>query len=207
MPWCSFSPASARFTRTRAYILGALVLGCESEASPSAASDVGDGTEPSTSISGAGEVPADCSAEESPFLRGVCLDALRDRCRENEAESSCAAADPLKFDNNGYVIRCRWAKVVTFTESDGVSCEVTGTEGRCEATVDTVCSDGCAGDYFQTNLRASPMQREIVQVCGGPLGAWSAVGAEPGEYFACAPNTLPPPPALCDCAPIACEAN
>lgn len=209
MPRLLAGYSAAWSTWIRPSVLSVVVAACESDASTEGGSSgLEVGSELSTSMSGGDELPADCSAEESPFLREACLDALSTRCREYDAENSCVAANPLSFDNDGYVVRCRWAKVVTFSESSGSSCDVVTTAGRCEATVDTPCSDGCAGDFFLTDLKAFPMLREIVQVCGGPLGAWAAVGVEAGGgYVGCAPDTIPPAPPLCECATVACEAQ
>lgn len=58
-----------------------------------------------------------------------------------------------------------------------------------------------------SDVAAIPSQLEIVQMCGGPLGSWSAVGAEPGGFVStCAPNLEPPSHPLCDCATAACDA-
>lgn len=159
----------------------------------------------SATTSGAA-LPDACSIDASPFLQPECLDALRLACNAHAAENDCAAAAPFAFDDGGFVIGCAWAKVVTF--SDATQCTVESVAGRCEARIDSECGDYCAGDFMLSDVAAIPAQLEIVQLCGGPLGAWSATDAEPGTVVStCAPNVEPPSDPLCDCATTACDAQ
>lgn len=142
-------------------------------------------------------LPGECRIDESPFLRPDCLGALRSACGEHEDESTCVAEPALSFSDGSYIIRCSWAKVVTFSDAD--ACTVASVAGRCEASVDKACNESPTG-----NVDAIPSELEIIEMCGGPLGPWSAVGSEPGEYVgSCAENVKPPAPALCDCASVA----
>lgn len=139
--------------------------------------------------------PETCALEASPFLDADCLEALRLACNAHAAETQCTAAEALSFDSGGYSIRCAWAEVYTFT--DAATCAGETATSRCEAIVDTECQDTCT---------AIPSALEIIDVCGGPLGAWSAVDSEDaGHVGTCAPNVQPPAPALCDCAPATCD--
>jgi hypothetical protein len=110
----------------------------------------------------------------------------------------------LDFDNEGYQIRCLWAKVVKFT--DATSCSVESVTGRCEASVRTFCGDFCGGNSLVGDIHAIPSQLEIIHLCGGPLGPWSAVGNDNSSYSSPC-GTGQAAPALCDCATVACEAH
>jgi hypothetical protein len=149
--------------------------------------------------------PGACALDESPFVQSECLDALRLACNAHAEESACAGAQPLSFDTGGYSIECGWAKVVAFV--DEAACTVETVSGRCEARIDTECGDFCGGDDMLSDVAAIPSQGEIVQLCGGPLGPWSAVGAANDDLSTCADNVTPPSDALCECAEAACTAS
>src|SRR5690606_11661115 len=57
---------------------------------------------------------------------------------------------------------------------------------------------------------AIPAERELLKMCGSPVGPWLVRGEARekwGTYiFTCLDNGTPPPPALCDCTPTACAA-
>lgn len=163
----------------------------------------------STATSGASGgntwLPDTCSADQSPFLQESCLDSLRMSCNTHAEENECMATPVLFFDEGGYGIRCLWARVVKF--SDASSCTVESVTGRCEASVNGECEDFCSGDFLLSDMSAISSQSELIQVCGGPLGTWSAVGAEQGYISTCGPNIQPPPPPLCDCGDAACGAR
>jgi len=136
--------------------------------------------------------PAACDLDASPFLDAECLDALRLGCNQQMAEGSCTGFAPALFD--GYTIRCGWVEVFTF--SDATTCALASTTSRCEAYIDQECPADCS---------AIPSEGEILELCGGPIGPWSAVDSEQAGYVGtCAPNVQPPAPALCDCAPASC---
>jgi len=190
-------------------------LACQSEPATSATStSTGTSTGSSTThesgdmptSGGTSWFPGECPVDESPFLSADCLEALRSACGEHDVEGACAGEQPLSFLDDQYIVRCSWAKVVKF--SDAAACTVASVTGRCEASVDTACSDACAGDFLNSSLTAIPSELEIIEMCGGPLGPWSAVGSEPGAYLGtCAPTVKPPAPPLCDCASVACAAE
>lgn len=165
-----------------------------------------DGSEAAPTSSGVSWPPDECPIDASPFLSPECLAALRSACNEHTGEDACAAEPRLAFADDMYIVRCAWAKVVTF--SDAAACAVASVAGRCEASVDTACRDACAGEPLISNLSAIPSELEIIELCGGPLGPWSAVGSEPGAHVgACAKSVQPPAPPLCDCAAVACSAE
>jgi hypothetical protein len=161
------------------------------------------------------EAPAECMGLGSPFLAADCLVALRNRCLTSTDEAACTAREPLLFGDGGYIIRCGWAKVVTF--ADPTACVVESVAGRCEAGLeDTLlgCGNRCNdANSLQFSLHADTDAAELIEMgcastgnyLAGPLGAQSAVGAEPKEFgTACIDNVKPPAPPLCDCASTAC---
>ena len=156
------------------------------------------GAESTTTVAESGDtsvddaLPAGCAAQISPFLESDCLVGLASACQAHALEPECAAAPPFSFD--GYSVRCRWIEVVTI--ADVTSCTVESVASRCEASLDQECPYECS---------AIPSDGEILRLCGGPLGPWSAVGSGDTDHVgACAPNVSPPAPALCDCAPVEC---
>ncbi|WP_143140250.1 hypothetical protein [Nannocystis exedens] len=155
---------------------------------------------------------------DSPFLAADCLVALRDRCLESTDETACTARETLLFADGGYIIRCGWAKVVTF--ADPATCAIESVAGRCEAGLEDTqldCGNRCNdGNSLQFSLRADVSGAELIEMgCAtngnyidGPLGAHAAVGAEPKEFgTTCIDGVKPPAPPLCDCAPTACGAE
>jgi hypothetical protein len=166
-------------------------LACTTEPDPA--------TDDTAGSSGAADTgtdfPAGCTPDESPFLSADCLAALRSACLAHPDEDACTAQPSFEFD--GYSVRCGWANVLTF--ADATACTVASEAGRCEATMENLGG-------LDAPCTAIPSELEIIELEGGPLGPWSAVDAEPGEYAGtCAPNTTPPAPALCDCAPATCD--
>lgn len=150
--------------------------------------------------------PDTCSLETSPFLQAECLDAMRLACNQRSEENDCTSAPGLSFDGGGYEVRCSWARVVRFSDAD--TCTVQTVEGRCEASLEGLpCGDLCAGESLVGNISALPSESELVQLCGGPLGAWSAVDSPQMHAFGCGENLEPPAPPLCDCVDVACEAS
>lgn len=150
--------------------------------------------------------PDACSLIRSPFLQPECLGAMRLACDLHGEENVCTAVPGLSFDGGAYEVRCLWAKVVSFSDVD--TCAVEAVVGRCEASLDGLpCGDLCAGESQVSNVSAIPSESEIVQLCGGPLGSWTAVGSTEMYGFTCGDNLDPPPPPLCDCVEAACEAS
>lgn len=185
---------------------GLAVLAVVSTACAERQDDAGDAA---SSGPDAAVYPGACDPGVSPWQSGACLDGLSERCRAHDAQEDCAAAGPLTF-GVGYTVACGWAKVVAFSEE--ASCTVASVHGRCEAILveglSGACSDGCTGEALISSLSAFPSRGEIVDLCGGPLGGWSAIDADAdGEGGMCAPNVSPPPPALCDCVAAACAAE
>ena len=186
------------------------LVGCgsESEAEPgcsteSAACDESSGTSRDESW-----LPEACSLDRSPFLQPQCLDALRLACNEHSAENVCTASPVLPFASGGYEIRCAWAKVVTFSDAD--SCTVESVDGRCEASIEGLLpcgGDPCTEDSLMSSVSAVPSESEIIQLCGGPLGSWNAVGSTESYASVCEDGIEPPPPSLCDCTEAACQAS
>jgi hypothetical protein len=138
-------------------------------------------------------LPAPCSFDESLFEDAACLEALRLECNERATAQDCAAAPP--FDFEGYGAVCTWANVVTYV--DATSCAVQSESARCEAGV-------VPGDGLVAVCHAIPSQLEIIEIWGGPLGAWSAVGSDSDFVSSCGENLSPPEPPLCACAPASC---
>lgn len=138
-------------------------------------------------------LPAACELDSSPFVDSECLGGLRLACNGFATEEACAAAAPLAFDDGGYAVRCGWASVIAYDEAS--TCAVASMTSRCEAYIDQECFASCT---------AITSELEIIDLCGGPLGPWSAVDIEDDGVGTCAPNTQPPAPALCDCAPATC---
>jgi hypothetical protein len=166
-----------------------VVVACGPEQDPGADDDVGSSGSDETGADAS--FPAACNADESPFVSADCLAALRDVCRAHSDETACTSQATFEFD--GYAVRCGWANVLTF--ADATSCTIASEAGRCEAMHVAECLWPCT---------AIPSELEIVELCDGPLGPWSAVDSE-DDVSSCAPNTTPPAPALCDCAPSSCD--
>jgi hypothetical protein len=163
-------------------------------------------------------LPPECSDLGSPFLEEDCLGALQSACRAYAAENECTGQAPFVFGDGAYVVHCGWAKLVTF--SDAETCTVESVAGRCEAGLeDTLsgCGDPCVGEPdINHALSAIPSELVLLEMActpggnrlDGPLSPTSAVDSELENYTGtCAPNIEPPAPALCDCAPVACEAG
>jgi hypothetical protein len=160
--------------------------------------------------------PPECDGLSSPFTSAECLSGLRDRCRAATSESDCDALDLLVFEDGGYLISCGWAKVVAFSDID--ACTIASVGDRCEAGIqqDIGCGDKCTDtpDLY-ASLKAIIADNELIEmpctddglVLDGPLGPSSAVGAPPGETGTCAPDIVPPAPAICTCAADACAAS
>jgi len=176
-------------TRIFAVLLVAFALGC-----PADSPDQGEGE--SEAETEEGWLPDACSAEESPFTQPECLTAIREACNAQQDEASCNGTDPLPF--SGYGVTCGWAEVVTF--SDLEMCNVESVEGRCEANL---CQDG-PGPGGPCEASAIPSESAFIQLCGGPLGSWDAVGSEEQSPLeACEDGTEP---AICGCFEKACSA-
>ncbi|MEZ4454596.1 MAG: hypothetical protein R3B09_34410 [Nannocystaceae bacterium] len=159
--------------------------------------------------------PAACDDLESPFLDAECLVALQDSCQALSSDA-CVAREPLDFGDGQYQIRCGWAKVVRFADVE--TCAVAEVLGRCEAGIEQLipCSDACIGEPdLYHSLAAVVASAELIKmpcsptnsVLDGPLGAHSAVGAEPGAVGTCADDIVPPPPPLCACRDVACQSE
>jgi hypothetical protein len=133
--------------------------------------------------------PNECALDSSPFLQPQCLDALATKCGMQASEAACVAVEEAPFDE--YPIQCTWIDVTVF--SDAAACTVQSVDGRCVAVLlEEDCVDGCQVDAARG---------EILDLCGGPLDASSAVGAEdPGP----APCSSATPPALCACSSTVC---
>ncbi len=194
---------------SRVILLAALpILGCRDDETASSGND--GGTDDSgvatssvdTEASNDG-LPNACSAENSPFLQQECLNAIRVACSALLAENTCLAEPPFVFD--GYVARCAWAKVVSF--SDVLSCEVSSTVGRCEASIDTVCGNYCEGEAFGSNVAAIVSEGALIQMCNGPVGPWTAL-ENPDVYGVPCGQADEAPGAvaqLCDCFDRVCD--
>lgn len=179
--------------------LGMLVVVGACATEPEHADDDGSssGRDPGPSSGGADTgdgFPTACSPAESPFLSADCLAALRDACNAHIDQSACAGQAAFEFD--GYSVSCGWANVTTFV--DATSCTIASETGRCEAVIAQECLHPCT---------AITSELEILELCDGPLGPWSAVDDDTDDVGACAPNTSPPAPALCDCAPPSCAVD
>jgi hypothetical protein len=143
---------------------------------------------------GPGDANGACAHDESPFLQTDCLAELRLACNEHDAEESCLGADSRSFES-GHDISCAWVEVATF--SDETTCALDSTVGRCEAVVGLLgCLDTC---------NAIPSEGEIFDLCGGPIGPWSAIDSEDDHVATCSSNVQLPAPALCECAPMVCS--
>jgi hypothetical protein len=162
--------------------------------SDDATSSSGDAPSSSGSVDTGDGFPAACSPAESPFLSADCLASLREACNAHVDEAACVAQPSFEFD--GYSVRCGWANVLTI--ADATSCTLVSEVGRCEATLVSECLSPCT---------AITSALEIVELCDGPLGPWSAVDDDTDDVGGCAPNTQPPAPALCDCAPPTCAVD
>ncbi|HWB76830.1 MAG TPA: hypothetical protein VG755_17810 [Nannocystaceae bacterium] len=182
------------------WAIASLAIACTSrDAQTEATSSETTSSETTTGTPG---LPDGCSADQSPFLQPECLASLRAAC--NSAASADACADAFEFD--GYGVQCAWAKVVTF--SDASSCAIASVSGRCEATiVQEGCGDFCADATSFGNVKAIPSALEIIELCGGPLGPWSALDSESDHLSTCGENLSPPQHAFCECATAACAAD
>lgn len=179
-------------TRGR-WALALLAIACTSSTTEG---DTGSST---TATTGEPGLPDGCAADQSPFLQEQCLASLRAACNAEASADECAAT----FAFDGYQVQCAWAKVVTF--SDATSCTVASVGGRCEATiVNEGCADVCAGEDGFSNVTAIPSALEIIELCNGPLGPWSAVGSESDHLSTCHPTTSD---GLCACTMAACGAG
>lgn len=170
--------------------------GGNGDASSDASSADASSTDASSGDSPEDWPPATCPPASSPFVSGECLDGLARGCGAYADENACAAAPVASFD--GYTVRCRWATVTTI--ADPQTCALASVGGRCVAALeDDLCLLPCTAD---------PSTNEIIEVCGGPLDASAAVGAEPDDDGPCSTQqTSPPAPALCECAPASCASD
>ncbi len=182
--------------------LSLAVFGCTADSEGDAGNS---GTEDSDSSTGEDPWPPDaCTLETTPFLQVECLDAMRLACNQHSEEDDCTSAPGLAFARGGYQVGCSWARVVRFSDAD--TCTVQSVEGRCEASLEGLpCGDLCAGNSMLSNISAFPSESELVDLCGGPLGSWSAVGSTQMHAFTCGENIEPPAPELCDCVDAVCE--
>jgi hypothetical protein len=188
-----------------------LVVGCsdDSAAGSSTSTDATttEVTTGSSSTGDAGLLPA-CVGLSSPFLDGVCLEAMRVACNALGSEMECVASEPWVFDDGAYVIGCGWA---TYAVVESVSACTIGESGRrCEGYIQQLgggFGDPCSGDPDTSGAWTGLIEaQELVFLPGGPIGPWSEVGNTSDPVSTCAPNVTPPPDALCDCASAACDA-
>jgi hypothetical protein len=184
-----------------AALSGATTLACGDDASMTGSG--GQGSADASSDGGAGGLPPACSADESPFLQEECLGQMREACNAQLDEHGCWASAPFAF--YGYTVRCAWAKVVSF---DGEQCSSPIVSGRCEAALDSNCGSYCAGSTMFSDMAAIPATGELIQMCGGPLGTWTALDNSEQHSFDCGVENLSSEVRpICDCADVACNAE
>jgi|GEM_PF-5658967 len=147
-------------------------------------------------------MPSEC-ANETPFSNPECHDALVAACHEHRSEPSCIAQETLVFGQD-FEVLCTWAKVVTFSEP--ATCTVASVQGRCEVAVipgAVTCGDPCDGGepYIYDALQVEG--NETFAVPCGPSG----VALELLSPSASCGGDIPPPPEICTCTKVACEAE
>lgn len=152
--------------------------------------------------------PIECAGLSSPFLEEGCLTKIHEVCRSHQDKLGCVGQG--KVDAAGtYFVFCNWVPVVKFV--DDVNCEVASSTWRCEAHIDLsldICADPCEASPEQHFAwKAIASEREMIKMCGIPLGPWATVGAGWFHAASCLPGRLvtPPNPPLCNCIPQACE--
>lgn len=162
----------------------------------------------------------ECENVDFLFDSEACLEALTTRCRTYTTHADCWAAEPVKVPVGGDYAYCAWTNVAMVT--DGQTCEIGQTFGRCEAALPApldgagsmhACVDGqlsVEGSYtaFVDDLE---LVDELVSAPDGSI--YTALLWWTGSSAAiCADNMIPPvpsPPApeWCSCAPAACLAT
>jgi len=183
----------------------------------------GDGTGSGGStwaVAAAALLPPEC-ADTNPFGSEDCGGALKTLCRAQGTAQACEAQGPFSFNEGEYVFMCGWAKVVTFSDPD--SCTVASVSGRCEAGILPFvgCGDPCVDieeSFLYDALVAILDESELIEMpcalgdaLGGPIGEWTDLanqqerGEEPYTHYCSA--DWPPPPSLCNCYEVACEAR
>jgi hypothetical protein len=184
----------------RLLVVGALAIAC--------------GSDDTNSDAGGAEQwpPASCDTPDSPFFHEECVEQIQTVCRSQETEEDCLGKGSVAIGQTeppDFTVNCNWVPVVTFV--DDTSCVVESTSWRCEGHVEQnldVCADPCeSGPELHYAWKAIASEREMIKMCGVPLGRWSVIGSTPGHVSSCLPgvSVTPPNPPLCDCAPAACD--
>ena len=201
---------------------GSTVSSKTDPAGPSAAGGAGGSTGTTGGTTeGAASLPPEC-ADTNPFGSEACGGALKTVCRDQVTQQACEAQGPFSFSDGEYVFMCGWAKIVTFSDPD--SCTVGSVSARCEAGL--LALVGCGADpcvdieersLYET-LIAIPSQSELIEMpCSmgdaldGPIGEWTELAnqQQQGEnlYAQGCNSDFPPPPSICNCYEVACEAQ
>lgn len=148
------------------------------------------------------------------YVAEDCLQALHVACRAQTTLQDCAAQGKAMVGD--YEMSCTWVPVVTYQENAGDSCTIESVSYRCEAWMNPEqlglpCPDPCEVEpELSSAWTAIPVERELLKICGPPVGPWMLRGEAGEEWdgyvFKCMDNVTPPPPALCDCTATACQA-
>ena len=199
------------------YLIVAVAVACgdgSPSVAPSQAGDAGGATPIGEDAASTAWPPQACDGLASPFVSDTCLAQIRDVCRSHDSESACVGQGRAgigyleEVGEYGFNVFCGWVPVVTFTDSS--SCAVQSTSHRCEAHLERgllACNDPCEGSpELHWAWKAIPSERELVKICGIPLGPWAVSGASTQYVSACLDGVTPPAPELCNCAQPACMA-
>jgi hypothetical protein len=159
----------------------------------------------------------ECKDVDFLFDSEACLEALATRCRTYATQADCWAAEPVKVAVMGDYAYCAWTNVATV--SDGQTCEIADTFGRCEAALPAPLDgagsvDACAEGEFsiEGDYTAFPDDLELVDSSvAAPDGTlynallyWTGSSVTPCADNVIAPVEVPPAPEWCSCAAAAC---
>lgn len=152
--------------------------------------------------------PTECEGLASPVGSEACLGGIRDVCRSHQDKQGCVRQGRVLAGD--FPVSCNWVPLVTFT--DDMNCVVQSSSWRCEGHIDLLldaCSDPCeVSPELHYAWKAIPSKREMIKMCGVPVGPWLFNGMGPMYAASCLPGregVVPPNPPLCDCIPQACE--
>jgi len=187
-------------------MLGVLLGSCAEEDAPSVSDAALEGPDAGPSVPP--WPPTECEGLVTPFRGEACLRNIRDICRSHQDKQGCVGQGKVDAAG-GFVVFCNWVPVVKFTDDE--SCIVESSSWRCEGHLDSIdaCADPCeVSPELHYAWKALFRDRELIKMCGVPVGPWFANFMGPMNGASCAPPgrvTVPPNPPLCDCIPQACE--
>lgn len=158
---------------------------------------------------------AECKNVDFLWDSDECRYALSTRCRAYTTDADCWAAEPV--DVAGIDTYCVWTNVATV--ADAQTCEIGQTFGRCEAAVPgpwdglgntPACVDGeffVEGSYTAFVDDLELVDSWVTAADGTGYQWWTSSSATTCAENVMTPETHPPRPEWCSCAPAACLAT